>query len=87
MKNIAPDIVRKRLLIEANYLIGVKRETVQKYLLELVGVLSLKTYSDPIIHSPGGKGKEENQVFHCIFGQIKNLCPVFYTLAKISQPK
>lgn len=63
MKNIAPDIVRKRLLIEAIYTIDVNSDIVKKYLLELASALSLRTYGDPIIHSPSGEGKEENQGF------------------------
>ncbi|MEK7578085.1 MAG: S-adenosylmethionine decarboxylase [Patescibacteria group bacterium] len=63
MKNIAPDILRKRLLIEANYAIDVNSDIVKKYLLELAAALNLRTYGDPIIHSPSGEGKEENQGF------------------------
>jgi len=63
MKNIAPNIVRKRLLIEANYTVEVDRDVVKKYLLDLAAALDLRTYGEPIIHSPSGEGKEENQGF------------------------
>lgn len=63
MKNIAPDILRQRLLIEANYSISVDADVVRKYLLELAAHLNLRTYGDPIIHSPSGEGKVENQGF------------------------
>ena len=63
MKNIAPDIMRQRLLIEGNYTIDVDSNSVKKYLLDLAAYLNLKTYGDPIIHSPSGQGKEENQGF------------------------
>lgn len=63
MKNIAPDIMRQRLLVEANYTIEVNSETVKRYLVELADHLSLRIYGNPIIHSPSGQGKEENQGF------------------------
>lgn len=63
MENIAPEIVRQRLLIEANFTVEVTTESVRKYLLELASSLGLKTYGEPIIHSPSGQGKEENQGF------------------------
>ena len=61
MKNIAPQIMRKRLLIEAKYTISVQEQDVRSFLLDLAKSLNLKTYGDPIIHSPDGQGKEENQ--------------------------
>ena len=61
MKNIAPHILRKRLLIEAKFTVDVKEETVREYLINLAADLNLRIYGDPIIHSPSGEGKEENQ--------------------------
>ncbi len=61
MRNIAPNIVRQRLLIEAKYSIDVNQSIVKDYLLKLCESLGLKTYSEPIIHSPSGEGKEVNQ--------------------------
>lgn len=63
MKNIAPQIVRQRILIEANFTISVTREGVRDYLLGVAKELDLRTYGEPIIHSPEGQGKEENQGF------------------------
>ncbi len=63
MRNIAPEIVRKRLLVEAKFSIAVDAEVVKNFLLSLAAHLELRTYGDPIIHSPGGEGKEENQGF------------------------
>ena len=61
MKNLAPQIVRKRLLIEAKYLLSVDELAVKNYLLGLSESLGLRIYGDPIIHSPSGQGKKENQ--------------------------
>lgn len=63
MRNIAPQIVRQRLLIEANFTISITREEVRDYLLNVAKELDLSTYGEPIIHSPEGLGKEENQGF------------------------
>ena len=63
MKDLAPDIVRQRLLIEGLYSIEVNREVVASYLSGVAADLKLRTYGTPIIHAPGGLGKEENQGF------------------------
>jgi hypothetical protein len=64
MKNIAPDIFRQRLLMEAFYTIYVTRENLSTYLTTLAAHLQLRTYGEPTIFSPAsGVGKEENQGF------------------------
>jgi len=61
MKNLAPNLTRQRLLIEGFYKIKVNRKTVENYFRRLTKSLKLKAYGKPIIFSPGGIGKEENQ--------------------------
>lgn len=61
MKKIAEDIFRQRLLIEGFYQISVDKQTIENYFTEICTSLSLKMYGEPIIFSPGGIGKEENQ--------------------------
>jgi len=61
MKNLAPDIFRQRLIIEGFYGIEVDRDSIGKYFKEITGSLGLKMYGEPIIFSPGGIGKKENQ--------------------------
>jgi S-adenosylmethionine decarboxylase len=63
MKDLAPEIVRQRLLIEGIYSIDVNRETVESFLLGVASHLHLRTYGSPVIHAPGGLGKEENEGF------------------------
>jgi len=63
MKDLAPDIIRQRLLIEGRYAGSVDAERVEKYLYGVAAHLDLRTYRAPIIHSPQGAGKEENQGF------------------------
>jgi len=61
MKNIAPDIFRKRLLIEGYYNIDVTEETIKKFFSYITTNLSLRTYGAPIVHATNGFGKEVNQ--------------------------
>ncbi len=61
IKNIAPNITRKRLLMELFYSTTVDKKTIQDYFREITKALGLKTYGKPIIFSPGGTGKNENQ--------------------------
>ncbi len=63
MRDLAPDIVRQRLLIEGIYTIEVNRETVESYLRGIAGHLDLRTYGKPVIHAPEGIGKEGNEGF------------------------
>ena len=61
MKDLAPSILRQRLLIEALYDRSVSKTDIEAFLRELPAELSLRIYSDPVVYSPGGEGKEENQ--------------------------
>ena len=64
MKNIAPEIFRKRLLIEGYYSISVSKEEVTSYLLGVAAHLNLRVYGEPIVFSPSsGMGKDENSGF------------------------
>jgi hypothetical protein len=61
MNNIAPDIFRKRLLIEGLYSIEITEQTIRDYFSYITDALSLKTYGEPVIHATSGTGKEVNQ--------------------------
>ncbi|MBI2101453.1 S-adenosylmethionine decarboxylase [Candidatus Woesearchaeota archaeon] len=61
MKNLAPDLTRQRLLIEGFYKIKVDRKIIGNYFKHITKSLKLRIYGKPIIFSPGGIGKEENQ--------------------------
>ncbi len=63
MENIAPGIFRQRLLIEGYYSVEVDKRTIESYLCGLAEHLNLRTYGEPIIYSPGGLGRDENQGF------------------------
>jgi len=61
MKDLAPDIFRKRLLIEGFFAVNVEEQTIKDFFEHLTNSLSLQTYGAPIIHHTGGVGKDENQ--------------------------
>lgn len=61
MKNIAPDLVRKRLLIEGFYTIEVTEQVIKDYFSYITDALSLRTYGKPIVHTTSGAGKDVNQ--------------------------
>lgn len=63
MRDLAPDIVRQRLLIEGLLERDVTREDVERYLIDVAAHLSLRTYGAPIVHAPGGAGKDANEGF------------------------
>jgi len=61
MKNLAPNITRQRLLMEGFYDREVDEEVIKDYFKTVTESLKLRMYGEPIIFSPGGDGKEENQ--------------------------
>lgn len=61
MKKLAPEITRQRFLIEGFYKINVNKEAINKYFKNIAQKLKLRMYGQPIIFSPGGIGKNENQ--------------------------
>lgn len=61
MKNLAPTIKRQRLLIEWFYTIDADKSVIENYFKGVTDFLNLRMYGEPIIFSPGGEGKEENQ--------------------------
>ncbi len=61
MEDLAPDILRQRLLIEGFFTIDVDEAVIIRYFEELTAALSLRVYGAPTIFAPGGAGREENQ--------------------------
>ena len=61
MKNLAPHILRQRLLIEGFYKGSVDKKVIDGYFNEITTALKLRMYGKPIIFSTGKAGKEENQ--------------------------
>lgn len=99
MKNLAPEIKRQRLLVEGFYEIKVDRKTIQRFFKEITKKLKLKVYGNPIIFSPGGKGKKENQGYDAfiplvdsgislyIWSNAKFLSLIIYTCKQFDEKK
>lgn len=61
MKDLAPDIYRQRLVIEAYWGISVDDRVVRDYLTGLAAAVGLTPYGEPIVFSPAsGQGRPEN---------------------------
>jgi hypothetical protein len=61
---IAPEVFRKRLLVEGYFSREVSAVAVREYLLGLAAHLSLRTYGEPIVFSPStGMGRADNAGF------------------------
>jgi hypothetical protein len=63
LTTIAPEIFRKRLLVEGHFGIDVDGEKVRAYFEHITGGLGLRTYGEPIIHQTSGQGKAVNEGF------------------------
>lgn len=99
MKDLAPDIVRKRFMIEGFYNIRVNEETINTYFESLCKELGLRMYGKPIVFSPSGMGKEENQGYDAfvplidsgvslyVWSEKKFLSCVLYTCKDFDQKK
>jgi len=61
MKDLAPGIVRQRLLLEGYYGIEVEEETIREYFRDVTDALELTMYGEPIIFSPQSLGSYDNQ--------------------------
>ena len=100
MKNLAPNIFRQRLLIEAFYTIEINKEILEKYLLDLAKHLNLRTYGKPVVFAPAsGVGKEENAGYDAfvplidsgisayIWTHAKFLSALIYTCKGFDEPE
>ena len=61
MDRIAPDIPRQRLLVEGYFTKPVDESRIRAFFSTITEELGLKPYGEPIIFSPEGMGREENQ--------------------------
>jgi S-adenosylmethionine/arginine decarboxylase-like enzyme len=61
MKDLAPEIVRQRLLIEGKYEIEVQIDTINQFFDALLSGLGLSAAGDAIVNSSLGQGQPKNQ--------------------------
>jgi hypothetical protein len=63
LTRIAPEIFRKRLLVEGYYGSDMSAEILRGYFDHVTGGLGLRTYGEPIIHRTSGEGQQANEGF------------------------
>jgi S-adenosylmethionine decarboxylase len=63
VRDLAPQIVRQRLLVEAIFTVDVDADFVDRFLHGLAEHLDLRSYAEATIVAPGGQGREENEGF------------------------
>ncbi|MBI1273675.1 MAG: hypothetical protein GC131_06295 [Alphaproteobacteria bacterium] len=61
MHAIAPDVQRQRLLVEGYYTDAMDEVRVRGFFSAFTQAMQLRTYGAPVIFSPGGEGKADNQ--------------------------
>jgi S-adenosylmethionine decarboxylase len=80
MKNIAPDIFRQRLLIEAYYQADIDQTLTENFLNEAAEHLGLRIYAKPIVHVTGDVG--DNQGFDGFVPLVDSGIAVYVWTAK-----
>ncbi len=63
LTTIAPEIFRKRLLVDGHYQIELTAEVIHGFFRRITGELGLRTYGEPIIHRTHGQGRHINEGF------------------------
>jgi hypothetical protein len=99
-RRLAPEIFRKRLLIEGFFARpDVGAQTLIDYLSHITRQLGLRTYAAPIVHQTGGEGKDANQgfdafvplidsgIYVCIWSRPRFLSIIIYTCAEFDEQK
>ena len=99
LTNIAPEIFRKRLLIEGYFSVEVSAETLESYFVTITNGLGLRTYGPPIIHTTAGAGKDINEgfdgfvplidsgIYIAIWSKQKFLSTIIYTCGEFDEYK
>jgi hypothetical protein len=95
MPRIAPEIFRKRLLIEGYF---ARQEldaaAIREYFTVITSRLGLRTYDEPTVHTTGGQGKAANQgydafvplidsgIYVCVWSARAFVSVILYTCAE-----
>lgn len=82
MRDLAPEILRQRLLIEGRFSVDVDRTAVERYLTGIAAHLELRTYGDPIVHAPQGAGKPENEGYDAFIPLIDSGISIYVWSAR-----
>ena len=99
LTTIAPEVFRKRLLIEGYYAIDVTADTVRDYFSGITSQLNLRTYGEPIVHKTSGAGKDANEgfdgfvplidsgIYLSVWSNSRFLSTIIYTCAEFDEDK
>jgi S-adenosylmethionine/arginine decarboxylase-like enzyme len=99
LTNIAPEIFRKRLLVEGYYGIDVTVEILEDYFASITAGLGLRTYGPPIIHTTSGAGKDINEgfdgfvplidsgIYISVWSNARFLSTILYTCGEFDEEK
>ena len=100
MPRIAPEIFRKRLLIEGYFARqDLNAEIIRDYFKLITGQLGLRTYGDPIVHHTSGQGKAINEgydafvplidsgIYVCIWSGPRFVSVILYTCAEFDETR
>ena len=61
MRDLAPNIVRQRILIEGYYTVVIDEDKIRDFFTHVTKRLDLRTYDVPVIFAPGGEGRQDNE--------------------------
>jgi hypothetical protein len=100
MERIAPEIFRKRQLIEGYFERDeVSERTIRDYFAFITSALSLRTYAEPVVHRTSGQGKAANEgydafvplidsgIYVCVWSGPRFVSCILYTCAEFDEQK
>lgn len=99
LTNMAPEVFRKRLLVEGYFDVAVTEDSLRDYFSRITDGLGLRTYGEPIIHKTSGAGKELNEgfdgfvplidsgIYISVWVNPKFLSTIIYTCAEFDENK
>ena len=95
MARIAPEIFRKRLLIEGYFRRAVlDADAIRAYFTLVTSRLGLRSYGEPIVHATSGQGKAANEgydafvplidsgIYVCVWSARRFASVILYTCAE-----
>jgi len=98
MPRIAPEIFRKRMLVEGYFERDeVDERTIRDYFEFITSALSLRTYAEPIVHKTSGQGKVGNEgydafvplidsgIYVCVWSGARFVSCILYTCAEFDE--
>lgn len=98
MPRLAPEIFRKRLLIEGYFdHPALDGQVIRQYFATITASLGLRTYGEPIIHKTSGQGKAANEgydafvplidsgIYVCVWSGPRFASIILYTCAEFDE--